>query len=151
MDIHNLPMFRELSLVICSHKIESWQAEDFWDQVKLLKVVENNINYQSVYQLILWLVKDGYLLVDTKKKGGKIAYTETEKIKKFRSEFGVESPITVNILELKKDELERDLLELIEEINILNDLKKILPKLQFKMALLHKPICKGFFSDIIFK
>lgn len=133
MDIHNLPMFKELCLVISSHRIESWQASDFWDQVKLLKIVEDKINYQSVYRLILRLVQDGYLLIDPKSGYEKTSYTETEKLKKNRSEFCVESAMTVDVLDLKKDELERDLLELIEEVNVLNDLKKILPRLQFKI------------------
>lgn len=133
MDIHNLPMFKELFLVICSHQIESWQAADFWDQVKLLKIVENNINYQSVYRLILRLVKDGYLLTDIESRYGKTVYTETEKLRTLRSEFCVESAITVEVLEIKKGELERNLLEKIDEIDVLNELKKILPRLQFKI------------------
>lgn len=67
MEIQNLPMFRELSRVFCSYKIESWQTVDFWDKVKLLEVVDSNVNYQSVYRLILRLVKDGYLTVDVEK------------------------------------------------------------------------------------
>jgi uncharacterized protein YjaG (DUF416 family) len=67
MEIQNLPMFKELSRVFCSYKIDSWQTVDFWDKVKLLKVVDSNVNYQSVYRLILRLVKDGYLTVDDEK------------------------------------------------------------------------------------
>ena len=43
MKIQNLPMFRELSRVFCSYKIESWQTVDFWDKVKLLEVVDSNV------------------------------------------------------------------------------------------------------------
>ena len=76
MKIQNLPMFRELSRVFCSYKIESWQTIDFWDKVKLLKVVDNNFNYQSVKRLIRRLVEEGYLTIDVEKsRSRKTTYT----------------------------------------------------------------------------
>lgn len=76
MKIQNLPMFRELSRIFCSYKIESWQTIDFWDKVKLLKVVDNNFNYQSVKRLIRRLVEEGYLTIDVEKsRSRKTTYT----------------------------------------------------------------------------
>ena len=50
MKIQNLPMFRELSRVFCSYKIESWQTVDFWDKVKLMCAEKtggfNLVNYR---------------------------------------------------------------------------------------------------------
>ena len=107
MEIQNLPMFRELSRVFCSYKIESWQTVDFWDKVKLLEVVDSNVNYQSVYRLILRLVKDGYLTVDVEKsRYGQTTYTEAENLHDLRSQFCIESTSTLQELNLKKEEFE---------------------------------------------
>ena len=99
MEIQNLPMFKELSRVFCSYNIESWQTVDFWDKVKLLKVVDSNVNYQSVYRLILRLVKDGYFSVDDEKnRYGQTTYTETENLHDLRSQFCIESTSTLQEL-----------------------------------------------------
>ncbi len=134
MEIQNLPMFRELSRVFCSYKIESWQTVDFWDKVKLLKVVDSNVNYQSVYRLILRLVKDGYLTVDVEKsRYGQTTYTEAENLHDLRSQFCIESTSTLQELNLKKEEFECEITSLKEEIEALNDLKSLFPDIQFKI------------------
>jgi len=134
MEIQNLPMFRELSRVFCSYKIESWQTVDFWDKVKLLKVVDSNVNYQSVYRLILRLVKDGYLTVDVEKsRYGQTTYTEAENLHDLRSQFCIESASTLQELNLKKEEFECEITALKEEVKALEDLKGQFPDIQFKI------------------
>ena len=134
MKIQNLPMFRELSRVFCSYKIESWQTVDFWDKVKLLEVVDSNVNYQSVYRLILRLVKDGYLTVDVEKsRYGQTTYTEAENLHDLRSQFCIESTSTLQELNLKKEEFECEITSLKEEIEALNDFKSLFPDIQFKI------------------
>lgn len=134
MEIQNLPMFRELSRVFCSYKIESWQTVDFWDKIKLLKVVDSNVNYQSVYRLILRLVKDGYLTVDVEKsRYGQTTYTEAENLHDLRSQFCIESTSTLQELNLKKEEFECEITALKEEVKALEDLKGQFPDIQFKI------------------
>jgi len=134
MEIQNLPMFKELSRVLCSYKIESWQTVDFWDKVKLLKIENTNINYQSVYRLILRLVKDGYLIIDTEKsRFGQTTYTEAESLHDLRSQFCTESTSTLQELNLKKEELECEITALKEEVKVLEDLKGQFPDIQFKI------------------
>lgn len=134
MEIQNLPMFKELSRVLCSYKIDSWQTVDFWDKVKLLKVLDSNVNYQSVYRLILRLVKDGYLSVDDEKnRYGQTTYTETENLHDLRSQFCIESTSTLQELNLKKEEVESEIIALKEEIEALHDLKNQFPDIQFKI------------------
>lgn len=134
MEIQNLPMFKELSRVLCSYKIDSWQTVDFWDKVKLLKVVDSNVNYQSVYRLILRLVKDGYLTVDAEKsRHGQTTYTEAENLHDLRSQFCIESTSILQELNLKKEEFEGEITALEEEIEALDDLKEQFPDIQFKI------------------
>lgn len=139
MEIQNLPMFKELSRVLCSYKIDSWQTVDFWDKVKLLKVVDSNVNYQSVYRLILRLVKDGYLTVDDEKSiYGQTTYTEAENLHDLRSQFCIESTSTLQELNLKKEEFESEMISLEEEIEALHDLKGQFPDIQFKIEQLRQ-------------
>lgn len=134
MKIQNLPMFRELSRIFCSYKIESWQTIDFWDKVKLLKVVDNNFNYQSVKRLIRRLVEEGYLTIDVEKsRSRKTTYTEVEKPHDLRSQFCVESTSTLHELNLKKEQFENEINKLEEEIQALEGLKDQFPDIQFKI------------------
>lgn len=134
MEIQNLPMFKELSRVLCSYKIASWQTVDFWDKVKLLKIENTNINYQSVYRLILRLVKDGYLIIDIEKsRYGQTTYTETEYLHDLRSQFCIESTTTLQEFNLKKEEFESEITKLEEEVEALEDLKEQFPDIQFKI------------------
>lgn len=124
---------------LCSYKIDSWQTVDFWDKVKLLKVVDSNVNYQSVYRLILRLVKDGYLTVDDEKsRYGQTTYTEAENLHDLRSQFCIESTSTLQELNLKKEEFEGEITELEEEIEALHDLKRQFPDIQFKIEQLRQ-------------
>ena len=139
MEIQNLPMFKELSRVFCSYKIDSWQTVDFWDKVKLLKVVDSNVNYQSVYRLILRLVKDGYLSVDDEKsRYGQTTYTETEHLHDLRSQFCIESTTTLQELNFKKEEFKCEITKHEEEVEALEDLKEQFPDLQFKIEKLQQ-------------
>ncbi|PPB95937.1 hypothetical protein ApiHDV312665_18935 [Acinetobacter pittii] len=137
--MQNLPMFKELSRVFCSYKIDSWQTVDFWDKVKLLQVVDSNVNYQSVYRLILRLVKEGYLIVDAEKsRYGQTTYTEAENLHDLRSNFCIESTSTLQELNLKKEEFESEIIALEEEIEALEDLKDQFPAIQFKIEQLRQ-------------
>lgn len=139
MEIQNLPMFKELSRVFCSYKIDSWQTVDFWDKVKLLKIENTNINYQSVYRLILRLVKDGYLIVDVEKsRYGQTTYTETQYLHDLRSQFCIESTTTLQELNLKKEEFKSEITDLEEEVEALEDLKNQFPDIQFKIEQLRQ-------------
>lgn len=139
MEIQNLPMFKELSRVFCSYRIESWQTVDFWDKVKLLKVVDSNVNYQSVYRLILRLVKDGYLTVDDEKsRYGQTTYTEAENLHDLRSQFCIESTSTFQELSFKKEEFVSEITGLEEEVEALEDLKDQFPDIQFKIEQLRQ-------------
>lgn len=139
MEIQNLPMFKELSRVFCSYKIDSWQTVDFWDKVKLLKIENTNINYQSVYRLILRLVKDGYLIINTEKsRYGQTTYTETEYLHDLRSQFCIESTTTLQELNLKKEEFESEITKLEEEVEALEDLKEQFPDIQFRIEQLRQ-------------
>lgn len=139
MEIQTLPMFKELSRVLCSYKIESWQTVDFWDKVKLLKIENTNINYQSVYRLILRLVKDGYLIVDVEKsRYGQTTYTEAENLHDLRSQFCTELTSTLQELNLKKEEFESEITKLEEEVEALEDLKEQFPDIQFKIEQLRQ-------------
>lgn len=134
MKIQNLPMFRELSRVFCSYKIESWQTKDFWDKIKLLKVVDSNVNYRSVNRLIRRLVEDGYLTIDVEKsRYRKTTYTEVEKLHDLRSQFCVEPTSTLHELNLKKEQFENEINKLEEEIQALEGLKEQFPDIQFKI------------------
>ncbi|WP_180102111.1 hypothetical protein [Acinetobacter sp. YH12126] len=139
MELQNLPMFREFSLVIESYKIESWQIVDFWDKVKLLKVVDNNVNYQSVYRLIIKLVKEGYLTVDIEKsRYGQKTYTESENLHTLRSKFCIESKLSLQRLTQKKKQFENKVIYLGDEIIALEELKEQFPDIQFKIEQLRQ-------------
>lgn len=134
MEIQNLPMFREISRVFCSYKIDSWQTVDFWDKVKLLNVIDSNVNYQRVYRLILRLVKDGYLTVDVdKSRYGQTTYTEAENLYELRLLFCNESACAIQELYLKKGEFESEINLLEEEITALEYLKEQFPDIQFRI------------------
>lgn len=150
MKIQNLPMFRELSRVFCSYKIESWQNVDFWDKVKLLKVVDSNINYRSVKRLLCRLVEEGYLTIDAEKsKFGQKTYTEVERLDELRSQFCVESTSTLHELNLKKEEFENEINKLEEEIQALEGLKEQFPDIQFKIEQLKQTkVCRCNFLKI---
>ncbi|WP_046206239.1 hypothetical protein [Acinetobacter radioresistens] len=139
MEIQNLPMFKELSSVLCSYKIESWQTKDFWEKVKLLKVADNNINYQSVYRLILRLVKEEYLTVDNEKsRYGQTTYTEAKKLNDSQAQFCIESKSTLYELNSKKEEFKSKVISLEEEIEALEELKRQFPNIQFKIEQLYE-------------
>lgn len=150
MKIQNLPMFRELSRVFCSYKIESWQTKDFWDKVKLLKVVDSNVNYRSIKRLIRRLVEEGYLTIDVEKsRYRETTYTEVEKLHDLRSQFCVESTSTLHELNLKKEEFEKEINKLEEEIQALESLKEQFPDIQFKIEQLKQTkVCNCNFLKI---
>jgi len=129
MEIQNLPMFRELSSVLCSYKIESWQTKDFWEKVKLLNVPDNNINYQSVYRLIVRLSNEGYLDIDLEKS----KYNENNKLKEFRSAFCFSSLTILKKVSSEKLKFESELIYLEEEIDVLEELKDQFPDIQTKI------------------
>ncbi|WP_180182415.1 MULTISPECIES: hypothetical protein [Acinetobacter] len=134
MEIQNLPLFRELSSVLCSYKIESWQTKDFWEKVKLLNVSDNNINYQSVYRLIVRLANEGYLDIDFEKsKYNLTKYNENNKLQEFRSAFCFGSLTILKKISSEKLKFESELIYLEEEIDVLEELKDQFPDIQTKI------------------
>jgi len=134
MEIQNLPMFRELSSVLCSYKIESWQTKDFWEKVKLLNVADNKINYQSIYRLIVRLYNEGYLDIDSEKsKYNLTKYNENNKLHNFRSSFCLGSLTILKKISTEKLKSESELIKLEEEINALEELKDQFPDIQLKI------------------
>ncbi|WP_312080596.1 hypothetical protein [Acinetobacter schindleri] len=134
MEMQNLPMFRELSSVLCSYKIESWQTKDFWEKVKLLNVADNNTNYQSVYRLIVRLSNEGYLDVDCKNSRYNLTkYNENHKLQKFRSSFCYGSLMTLKKISSEKLKFESEMINLEEEISALEELKDQFPDILLKI------------------
>jgi hypothetical protein len=134
MEIQNLPMFRELSSVLCSYKIESWQTKDFWEKVKLLNVADNKINYQSIYRLIVRLYNEGYLDIDSEKsKYNLTKYNENNKLQEFRSMFCFGSLTLLKKISSEKLKCESELINLEEEIDVLEELKDQFPDIQTKI------------------
>lgn len=142
MEIQNLPMFRELSSVLCSYKIDSWQTKDFWEKVKLLNVADNKINYQSIYRLIVRLSNEGYLDIDSEKsKYNLTKYNENNKLQEFRSAFCYGSLTILKKLSSEKLKFEGELINLTEEIDVLEELKDQFPDIRAKIEqLIHLKI-----------
>ncbi len=150
MELQNLPMFRELSSVLCSYKIESWQTKDFWEKVKLLNVADNNINYQSVYRLIVRLSNEGYLDVDiVKSKYNLTKYNENNKLQEFRSSFCFGSLTILKKISTEKLKFESELIKLEEEITALEELKDQFSDIQTKIEqLIHLKIHRIKYLEI---
>lgn len=142
MKIQNLPMFKELSSVLCSYKIESWQTKDFWEKVKHLNVADNNINYQSVYRLIVRLANEGYLDIDAEKsKYNLTKYNENNKLHEFRSSFCFGSITILKKISIEKLKSESELIKLEEEIDVLEGLKDQFPEVKYEIEqLIHLKI-----------
>ncbi len=143
-------MFRELSSVLCSYKIESWQTKDFWEKVKLLNVADNNINYQSVYRLIVRLSNEGYLDVDiVKSKYNLTKYNENNKLQEFRSSFCFGSLTILKKISTEKLKFESELIKLEEEITALEELKDQFSDIQTKIEqLIHLKIHRIKYLEI---
>lgn len=134
MKLQNLTLFSELSIVLNSHKVASWQIMDFWSQMKLLKIDDNKANYQSVCRLITRLVKDRYLSIDnTKNRFSYTTYSETSRMQIFRNEFHPNVDLSLIDLKTKMHEFEQSCRLIIGEVNALDELKEIFPSLQFKI------------------
>lgn len=142
MEMQNLPMFRELSSVLCSYKIESWQTKDFWEKVKLLNVADNNTNYQSVYRLIVRLSNEGYLDVDCKNSRYNLTkYNENHKLQELRSSFCFGSITILKKISIEKLKSESELIKLEEEIDVLEGLKDQFPEIKYEIKqLIHSKI-----------
>lgn len=124
MEIQRLPIFNELIEIICNYRIESWEISDFWNEIKLLKVSDNDVNYQGLYRLVLRLVKEGYLIIDIEKsKGNNTAYTQSEKLQELRLQFYNISTSNFRELILERENIRSECTNLEEEIIALEELR----------------------------
>lgn len=124
MEIQKLPIFNELIEIICNYRIESWEISDFWNEIKLLRVADNDANYQGLYRLILRLVKEGYLIIDIEKgKGNNTAYTQSKKLQDLRLQFCNRSASNFQALILERENIKSECTSLEEEIIVLEELR----------------------------
>lgn len=132
MHLESLPLFPQFMRVLCSYKISSFQVSDILAQVILLGVENNNINYQNIYRLVQRLVKNGYLIIDDL-KNPYTTYTETDEMMDLRDQFCIEPNDTIDKLIDEKNQLKLEILNLNNEIEMYEELKKSYPDLQFKI------------------
>ena len=118
--------------VLCSYRISSFQVSDILAKVILLGVENNNINYQNIYRLVQRLVKEKYLVID-KIKDPYTTYSETDEMMNLRDQFCIEPNDTIDKLIDEQKQLKLEILNLSNEIEIYDELKKNYPDLQFKI------------------
>lgn len=134
-----LPLFNEITEVIRTSDITSWQVNDFLKKSTLGSVLHiSNANYQNIYGLVHRLVNDGYLTIDSEKNEmGYSTYSETLKMQKFRKQFcKLEEASLLRIEHIYlgiKDKLQI----LKDDIDAINELKDELPELSFELDDLH--------------
>lgn len=132
MNLESLPLFPQFMRVLCSYRISSFQVSDILAKVILLGVENNNINYQNVYRLVQRLVKKGYLIIDDA-KNPYTTYTETDEMMNLRDQFCNEPYDTIDKLIDEQNQLKLEILNLSNEIEMYEELKKSYPDLQFKI------------------
>ena len=132
MHLEYLPLFPQFMRVLCSYRISSFQVSDILAKVILLGVENNNINYQNIYRLVQRLVKEKYLVID-KIKDPYTTYSETDEMMNLRDQFCIEPNDTIDKLIDEQKQLKLEILNLSNEIEIYDELKKNYPDLQFKI------------------
>lgn len=132
MNLESLPLFSQVMRVLCSYRISSFQVSDIFAKVILLGVENNNTNYQNVYRLVQRLVKNGYLIIDDF-KNPYTTYTETDEMMDIRDQFCIEPNDTIDKLIGEQNQLKLEILNLSNEIEMYDELKKNYPDLQFKI------------------
>lgn len=104
MKLNKLPLFDELLKVFDEYEIQSWKISDFVVHINLISGQDSGNNYHKLYRLILRLVKEGYLLVDSEKnKYSPRTFSETDKLKYIRNTGSEEIDSAINELSLKKN------------------------------------------------
>lgn len=134
MEIQKLPIFNELIEIICNYRIESWEISDFWNEIKLLRVADNDANYQGLYRLVLRLVKEGYLIIDIEKgKGNNTAYTQSKKLQDLRLQFCNRSASNFQALILERENIKSECTSLEEEVIVLEELRLLFIGMQLQI------------------
>lgn len=131
MKISKKPLFTELCKVIAENDIQSWKTCEFWKRVKLLGIKNNNVNYQSIYRLLQYLVQENYL--DSNYSNDEYSYTiysETSLMNDFRIIFCNQVPSPVNKLQLKNQAFSEKLDSALEEVKEYENLKVLFPDLK---------------------
>jgi len=131
MKISKKPLFTELCKVIAENDIQSWRTCEFWKRVKLLGIKNNNVNYQSIYRLLQYLVQENYL--DSNYSNDDYSYTiysETPLMNDFRIIFCNQVPSPVNKLQLKNQAFSEKLDSALEEVKEYENLKVLFPDLK---------------------
>lgn len=131
MKISKKPLFTELCKVIAENDIQSWKTCEFWKRVKLLSIKNNNVNYQSIYRLLQYLVQENYL--DSNYSNDDYSYTiysETPLMNDFRIIFCNQVPSPVNKLQLKNQAFSEKLDSALEEVKEYENLKVLFPDLK---------------------
>jgi len=132
MNLESLPLFSQFMRVLCSYQISSFQVSDILAKVVLLGVEDNNINYQNIYRLVQRLVKEGYLVIDNI-RDPYTTYSETDEMMNLRDQFCIEPNDTIDKLIDEQKQLKLEILNLSNEIEMYEELKKSYPDLQFKI------------------
>ena len=134
MKISKRPLFKELCKIIGENHIHSWKMCDFWNRVKLLNIENNNVNYQSVYRLLQYLVQEHFLESNYSKSGyAYTMYNETPLMNGFRINFCIEATSTTHRLQLKNKTFSDHLHFMLEEITAYENLKISFPELQLEI------------------
>lgn len=134
MKLNKLPLFDELLKVFDAYDIQSWQISDFVLHINLICGQVSGNDYHKLYRLILRLVKEGYLVIDSEKnKNSPRTFSETEKLKYIRNTGCEEIDSAINELSLKKKEFQVQFEELMGEVKALEVLKESCPSLELKI------------------
>lgn len=131
MKISKKPLFTELCKVIAENDIQSWKTCEFWKRVKLLGIKNNNVNYQSIYRLLQYLVQENYL--DSNYSNDDYSYTiysETLLMNEFRIIFCNQVPSPIHKLQLKNQAFNEKLDSALEEVKEYENLKVLFPELK---------------------
>lgn len=81
MQLENMPFFEMFVPIIQTKTIESWTANDFWKQMKLVKKERNKFNRQRMYRVLRKLVENGYLTKTIDKSNQRFSkFSETKNI-----------------------------------------------------------------------
>ena len=134
MKISKRPLFKELCKIIEENHIHSWKMCDFWNRVKLLDIENNNVNYQSLYRLLQYLVQENFLESNYSESGyAYTIYDETLRMNDFRNNFCIEATSVTHKLQLKNKSYSEQLNFILEEINAYENLRTSFPELQLEI------------------
>lgn len=134
MKLDKYPLFDELLKVFDKYEIKSWRISDFVVHINSINETNAGNNYQKLYRLILRLVKDGYLIIDSAESNSfPRTFSETEKLKYIRNTGINEIDTIVQDLLDKKTEFNMQFEELMGEVKALETLKDLYPSIEIKI------------------